>query len=62
MWFLGGLTLHQHSAHSCWTLQVKYDRSGPTTFSKAFSYESRPSAPWSYPQTGEGSWIEPRWG
>lgn len=33
-------------------LQVKYDRSAPLSFTKAFSYESRPGPPWSYPQTG----------
>lgn len=37
------------------TLQVKYDRTGPDTFKKAFSYPNRPHTPWSYPQTGQGT-------
>lgn len=36
-------------------VQVKYARTGPTTFAKTYDYPSRPGAPWSYPQTGEGS-------
>lgn len=34
--------------------QVKYMRSGDRAFEKAFSYPPRPTAPWSYPQTGVG--------
>lgn len=37
--------------------QVKYDRAAPLSFTKAFSYESRPGPPWSYPQTGMSVWI-----
>ena len=32
---------------------VKYSRNGDR-FSKEFSYDNRPGAPWSYPQTGVG--------
>lgn len=41
-------------AVSAGKLLVKYDRSGPDTFTKAYSLESRPGHPWSYPQTGVG--------
>ncbi|KAL4425029.1 hypothetical protein ABPG77_001807 [Micractinium sp. CCAP 211/92] len=41
-------------AVSAGKLLVKYDRSGPLSFTKAYSYGSRPGPPWSYPQTGVG--------
>lgn len=40
---------------SAGSLLAKYDRTGPTSFKKAFDMQPRPHAPWSYPQTGEGA-------
>ena len=40
--------------------QVKYARSGATTFRKSWDWPDRPSAPWNYPQTGIGTVLPMR--
>lgn len=38
-------------------LQYKYDRTKSSRFTKAFKMDPRPSAPWSYPQTGQAALL-----